>query len=275
MESQAELGAFIRSRRDRVRPAEVGIDDGRPRRVPGLRREELAMLAGLSADYLRRIEQGSAVPAEGVLDALAKALRLKAAEHSHLESLASAARGRRLDSGAPPRASDALLRTLDALAPTPAVVLGRCCEVVAWNAPGAMLDPAVAALPPGRRNVARRVLLDPRSRELYPDWDGLADEVTAVLRLNASRFPGDRELAALIDELTERSEDFRRRWERHDVFEKTAGTKLLDHPDVGRLELAYETFEVTRAPGQTLIVYSAEPGSPTAERLRRLAAIAA
>jgi transcriptional regulator with XRE-family HTH domain len=267
MPATTDLGAFIRARRDRRQPQDA---DPR-RRVPGLRREELAASAGLSADYLRRVEQGSVVPSDSLLDALADALELDGTERAHLDTLADRARGRQPLPSAPAEPSASLVRTLEALAPTPAVVLGRCCEVVAWNATGAALDPAVAALPAGERNVARRVLLDPSARELYPEWEALAREVADVLRLNAARFPGDAGLRELIDQLRAGSDAFRRDWSRQDVFEKTAGRKVIDHPEVGRLELDYETFDVTRAPGQVLIVYTAAPGTPTAARLRLLA----
>jgi hypothetical protein len=146
---------------------------------------------------------------------------------------------------------------LEALEPTPAVVLGRRCEVVAWNAAGAALDPVVAEQPPGDRNVARRIVLDPTAPAHYPEWESLVAEVADVLRRNVARFPDDAELAELVDELLDGSAEFQRCWERRDVFEKTSGTKVVQHPQAGRLELAYETFEVTEAPGQVLIVYGA------------------
>jgi hypothetical protein len=132
---------------------------------------------------------------------------------------------------------------------------------------------AVAAQPPEQRNVARRVLLDPSSRELYPEWEALAQEVADVLRLNAARFSDDAELHSLIEELLRESPEFRRCWDRHGVFEKTAGRKLLDHPDVGRLELEYESFEIAPLSGQTLIIYTAPPGSATAKRMAGLDAV--
>jgi transcriptional regulator with XRE-family HTH domain len=271
MRPQRELGAFLRARRDGVRPDELGVQTRSLRRVPGLRREEVAVLADVSVDYLRRVEQGSVVPSDAVLDALADGLRLGRVERDHLAALADRARGRR-----PPPAEDApvrpsLVRVLEALAPTPAVVLGRRCEVVAWNRTGAALDPVVAALPAHERNVARRVVLDPSARAHYPEWEALVEEVSDVLRRNAARFPDDTELAELVQELLDGSPAFRRCWERQDVFEKTAGTKVVEHPDAGRLELSYESFEITEAPGQVLIVYTAEPDSPTADRLELLA----
>jgi transcriptional regulator with XRE-family HTH domain len=270
MRRQRELGAFLRARRDGVRPEDVGLP-ARTRRVPGLRREDVAELADVSVDYVRRVEQGSVVPSDAVLDAFADGLRLGRVERSHLRALADQARGRRAPSADDPVPRPSLERVLAALAPTPAVVLGPRCDVVAWNPSGAALDPVVAALPAPERNVARRVVLDPSARALYPEWEALVAEVSDVLRRNAALFPDDAELAALVEDLVAGSAPFRQRWEQRDVFEKTAGRKVVDHPDVGLLELTYETFEVAAAPGQVLIVYTAEPGSPTAERLARLA----
>jgi transcriptional regulator with XRE-family HTH domain len=273
MQPQRELGAFLRARRDGVSPDAFGLPADGSRRVPGLRREEVAALAGVTADYLRRVEQGSVIPSDTTLDALADGLRLKRVEREHLQALADQARGRQPLPRDDHAVRPGLLRTLHALAPTPAVVLGRLCEVVAWNPTGAALDPVVAALPAPQRNVARRVALDPSARSLYPEWAALVQEVADVLRFNAARFPDDGELAALIEELLRGSPEFGRLWGRRDVFAKTSGRKVIDHPEVGRLDLAYETFDVTAAPGQVLIVYTADPGSRTARRLDRLAAL--
>jgi transcriptional regulator with XRE-family HTH domain len=273
--TRSQLGEFLRTRRDRLQPGEAGLSaTGSGRRVPGLRREELAGLAEVSPDYLRRLEQGRVLPSNTVLDALANALRLGPSEREHLQTLADRARGR------PPRPlpevgiRPTLLRMLEALSPTPAVVLGRCCEVLAWNKTGAALDKVVAHQPPEERNVARRIILDDSSRQLYPEWEALGQEVADVLQLNATRFSDDQALAALIDELQRESADFRRFWERHDVFEKTSGRKLVDHPDVGLLALEYESFEIAPLSGQVLIVYTAEPGSETADALVRLEDVA-
>jgi transcriptional regulator with XRE-family HTH domain len=271
MEPQAELGAFLRARRDATAPEQVDVpvDDGR--RVPGLRREEVALLAGVSADYLRRLEQGRVLPSVAVLDSLADVFGLGAAERAHLELLSDRARGRQPTLPVERVERSSLLRILDSVAPAPAVILGRCCDVLAWNQAGAALDQVVAAKPPHERNVARRILLDPSARGLYPEWESLAEEVADVLRLNAARFAEDARLAALVRELLERSETFRARWELNEVREKTFGRKVLDHPDVGRLELDYEAFTLPDTTGQQLIVYTADPASPTAARLRRLA----
>jgi transcriptional regulator with XRE-family HTH domain len=270
MDSRSELGAFVRARRDRIRPAEVGLADSGPRRVPGLRREEVAALADLSADYLRRVEQGHVLPSNTVLDRLADTLGCGASERTYLQTLADRARGRQAPAAEDAGVRPTVLRLLDALGPTPAVVLGRRCEVLAWNRTGAALDEVVARRPPEERNVARRVILDPTARELYPEWEALAQEVADVLRLNTARFGDDPELAALVDELRRESPDFRRLWDRQGVFEKSSGVKVLDHPRVGRLELEYESFEITPLTGQELLVYTAPPGSPTADRLADL-----
>ena len=274
MNPRSELGAFVRARRDRVRPSEVGLSDSGRRRVPGLRREEVAALADMSPDYLRRVEQGRVLPSNSVLDRLADVLRFGPSERTHLQNLADRGRGRQATKAADIEVRPTLLRLLAALEPTPAVVLGRRCEVLAWNQTGAALDEVVARQPPEERNVARRIILDPTSRELYPDWEALAQEVADVLRLNTARFSDDRQLAALVEELLRESPDFRRYWDRHGVFEKSYDVKVLHHPKVGRLELEYESFEITPLTGQALIVYTAPAGSATAAALEELAEVA-
>jgi transcriptional regulator with XRE-family HTH domain len=275
MNPQSELGAFVRARRDRIRPGEVGLSDSGQRRVPGLRREEVAALADMSADYLRRLEQGRVLPSHAVLDRLADALRFGPSERAHLQNLADRARGRQAPPPADTRVRPTLVRLLEALEPMPAVVLGRRCEVLAWNRAGAALDEVVARQPPEERNVARRVILDPTARELYPDWESLAQEVADVLRLNSARFSDDLQLAALVEELLRKSRDFQRYWDDQGVFEKSFGVKVIDHPKVGRLELEYESFEIAPLTGQVLIVYTAPAGSATAEALEDLAQVVA
>jgi transcriptional regulator with XRE-family HTH domain len=270
MQPQAELGAYLRARRDAMSPEQADMPVDEDRRVPGLRREEVAQLAGVTADYLRRLEQGSVLPSVAVLDSLADVFRLAAPERAYLELLSDRARGRQSSLPVERVERQSLLRILDAVATAPAVILGRCCDVLAWNRAGAALDQVVAAQPPSERNVARRVLLDPSAKVLYPEWESLADEVADVLRLNAARFAEDARLAALVRELLERSDTFRARWQLNEVREKTFGRKVIDHPDVGRLELDYEAFTLPDTTGQQLIIYTAEPSSPTAARLQRL-----
>lgn len=274
MNPRSELAAFLRARRDAIGPADLGLTASSPRRVPGLRREEVAALANTSPDYLRRVEQGRVLPSNAILDRLAEALRLGSSERSHLQNLADRARGRQAPVPADDGVRPTLRRLLDALEPTPAVVLGRRCEVLAWNRAGAALDEVVAGQPPEMRNVARRIILDPTARDLYPQWEALAQEVASVLRLNTARFSDDRQLSALVDELLRESPEFRRYWERQGVFEKSSGVKVLDHPRVGRLELEYESFEITPLSGQVLIVYTARPGTATADALANLAYVA-
>lgn len=274
MDPRAELGGFVRARRDQISPADVGLPAAGERRVPGLRREEVADRAVMSPDYLRRIEQGRILPSNAVLDRLADALDLDPAGRTHLHNLADRARGRQAPVPVDGEPRPTLRRLLAALEPTPAVILGRHCEVVAWNSTGAALDEVVARTRPEERNVARRVILDPTARALYPDWEALAQEVADVLRLNTARFSDDQALASLVGELMRESQDFRRLWERQGVFEKSTGVKLLDHPRVGRLELEYESFEVAPLTGQVLIVYLAPAESATATALAKLARIA-
>jgi transcriptional regulator with XRE-family HTH domain len=270
MNSRAELGAFVRARRDATAPAHVGLTDSGSRRVPGLRREELAALADTSPDYLRRVEQGRVLPSNAILDRLADALQLGPSERNHLQNLADRARGRQALAPADDGLRPTLRRLLDALEPMPAVVLGRRCEVLAWNRPGAALDEVVARQPARERNVARRIILDPTARDLYPEWEALAKEVASVLRLNSARFSDDRQLSELVDELRRESPEFRGYWETQGVFEKSSGVKVLEHPRVGRLELEYESFEITPLSGQVLIVYTAAAGSATAAALEKL-----
>ena len=274
MESRRALGEFLRSRRDRTQPEDVGVAARTGRRVPGLRREEVASLAGVSADYLRRLEQGRVLPSVDLLDALAQAMRLGAADRLHLEALADRARGRRRQGPPITAARPSLLRTLDALSPAPAVVLGRRCEVLAWNPTGAALDQAVAQRPPQERNVARRIVLEPSARELYPEWEALVQEVADVLRLNTARFPDDAGLAGLVDDLLAGSRTFARCWARLDVFEKSFGARCSITRSSVASSLPTRRSEMAAGSGQALLVYTAEPDSPTAHAIEELARIA-
>ena len=274
MDRKPELSDFLRSRRARLTPAEVGLADaGDRRRVPGLRREELARLAGVSVDYYIRLEQGrgGVHPSDSVLDALASALRLDESESAHLRHLA-----RRPGPGvAPRRVRPQRVRAevqtlLDALTDVPAFVLGRRMDVLAWNELAARLHVDFAALPPRMRNMPRLVFLDDAARQLYPEWERVARETVAYLRFEASAERDDAELHALVGELSTNSDEFRRWWARHDVQEKAHGTKRFRHPVVGDLELHYETLSLPGSPRQTLVTYTAEPGSPSATALRML-----
>jgi transcriptional regulator with XRE-family HTH domain len=244
--------------------------------VPGLRRDELAQLAGVSVDYYMRLEQGRAgQPSEGVLDALGRALRLDDTECAHLHDLSRPARRRRREPP-PERVRPEVRRLMGALdsTSTPAMVIGRRADVLAWNETAAALVADWGTLPPEQRNAARHVFLDEGSRELYPDWEEGAQATVAYLRLAAGRHPDDPALAELIGDLSMKSEEFRRWWPRHDVQEKTHGTKRFMHPIVGPLTLAYESLALAGDGDQTLVVYTAEPGSGSETALRLLGAAA-
>ncbi|MFC5661486.1 helix-turn-helix domain-containing protein [Kitasatospora misakiensis] len=275
MDQRTELSEFLRSRRARLRPADVGLPDyGGRRRVPGLRREELAQLAGVSTAYYVRLEQGHGESvSSAVLDAVARALRLDAAEHEHLRRLTGPVRRRpgRVRAVRPQQVRPELQQLLDVMEGVPAYVLGRRLDVLAWNRLGNSVIGDIAALPPEQRNIAWQVFLDPAARELYQDWEGKANDLVGMLRLDAGRDPDDPRLASLIGELSVKSADFRRLWAAHDVLDKGHGVKELHHPVVGGLTLRYETFRPSGDPDQVLVTYHAAPGSSSAESLRLLA----
>jgi transcriptional regulator with XRE-family HTH domain len=274
MDRRRELGDFLKSRRARVRPEDVDLPDSGRRRVPGLRREELAQLAGVSADYYVRLEQGrGGHPSDGVLDAIATALSLDEAERAHLYDLARTT-GPRRRTPRPERVRPPLQVLLDALEHVPAFVLGRRMDVLGWNRLAAALIIDFGALPPKERNTARLVFLDEGMRSTYTDWEETARETVAYLRLMAGRHPDDPGLAELIGELSMKSGDFRRWWARHDVREKTHGTKRMRHPLVGPLTLLYETLGLRGDADQILIAYLAEPGSESETALRLLGSMA-
>ncbi|GAB7184466.1 helix-turn-helix transcriptional regulator [Kitasatospora sp. Ki12] len=278
------LGDYLRARRALVSPEDVGLPPTGRRRVPGLRREEVAELVGLSTDYYVRLEQGRADrPSDEVLDALGRALLLGPAERTHLRDLARPPR--RSAAGASARArsrkepADQVIRpalrlVVEAMPLTPAVLMNDRNDVLAWNGPAAALLADFAELPSRERNMARLIFLDPRAREIHPDWDEAARSTVGILRMAAGRRPHDPELVRLVGELTLGSAEFRTLWASRYVHEKSHGPKRLRHPVFGELELAYETF---RAPGDShhlLVVYTAEPGSPAERALRRLAGAA-
>jgi transcriptional regulator with XRE-family HTH domain len=273
LDRRAELSEFLRTRRARLKPEDVGLPDyGRQRRVPGLRREELAQLAGVSVAYYTRLEQGNGrnVSAE-VLDSIARALRLNDAEHSHLIHLAKPKQHKKRPAARTQQVRGALGQLLDSMEGIPAYVVGRRSDVLAWNRMAAALFGDWGELPERERNWARMVFLKPEYRDLFVDWEQKASDVVGHLRLDAGCHPDDPRLSALVGELSVKSEDFRRLWARHDVKEKTYGVKLMRHPLVGELTLSFETFRLGDDPEQSLITYHAEPGSPSADALRLLA----
>jgi transcriptional regulator with XRE-family HTH domain len=271
--AREELRAFLRSRRARVAPADVGLDPGPgPRRVPGLRREELARLAGVSVDYYTRLEQGRDLNVSAdVLGAVAAALGLREDERAHLFDLARPTGARRRAGVAPPQRVRPGVRTLLDTVPTPAFVLGRRLDVLATNRMARALLCDFDALPRRERNHARWVFLDPVARERYLDWAAVARDNVATLRMHAGRYPDDPELAALVGELSVRSPEFAAWWADHDVLQRGHGTKRYHHPTVGELVVAYEALPIADAADQTLFVYTAEPGSASERALALLA----
>ncbi|MCB5911821.1 helix-turn-helix transcriptional regulator [Streptomyces pinistramenti] len=272
MDRRTELSEFLRSRRARLRPQDVGLPDHGRRRVPGLRREELAQLAGVSVAYYIRLEQGRGRNVSfAVLDAIGNALRLTGAERDHLAQLARPVARRVRPAGRPQRVRPALQQLIDTMEAVPAYVIGRRLDIIGWNRLACALLGDLPALPRKECNLAWHVFLDPAAGDLYENWEAKAADVVGFLRRDAGRNPDDPELASLIGELSVKSGDFRRLWAAHDVQDKGFGVKVLNHPLVGRLTLAYETLALPADPDQQLITYHAEPGSSSAQSLRLLA----
>ncbi|MCF3961641.1 helix-turn-helix domain-containing protein [Streptomyces fuscigenes] len=279
--TNAQLSEFLRTRRARLSPTGAGLPAAAgagTRRVPGLRREEVARLAGVSVDYYIRLERGRAANVSGaVLDALARALRLDPAERAHLLALAAPGhRPRRRPHQGPPdpvqRVRPGLLRVLESVGGNPALVLGRRYDVLAANAPARALYTDFEALPVRERNMVRFLFLDPAARTLYADWPAAARATVGGLRLYAGRHADDPLLAGLVAELSGRDADFRRWWAAHEVREHAYGTKHYHHPRVGDLVLGYETLASPTDADQVLGMHTAEAGSPSARALRLLAA---
>lgn len=275
-----EVREFLASRRARITPEMAGLTlFGGRRRVPGLRREEVAMLAGVSVDYYTKLERGNlSGTSESVLEAIARALKLDEAERDHLYNLARAssasgsARRRPLQSGA---VRPTLQFMLDSITTAPAFIGNHQMDIVAANQLGFALYSEMYRGPVRPANHSRFIFLDPKARDFYPNWDLAANTNVAILRTQTGRNPFDKRLADLVGELSVRSEEFRTRWAAHNVRRHYAGTKVFHHPVVGELELAYEAMELAEDPGFTLTVYPAVPGSPSDERLRLLASWAA
>lgn len=278
MTSASELGAFLKSRRGALRPVDVGlVPHGDRRRVPGLRREELCLLAGVSVTHYTRLEQGrSASASREVLGAIARALRLNEDETAHLMDLASPTRTGRPAPSRPEHASPSAKQLINAMTDIPALVLDRRNDVLAWNRLGhglltGHLGFDTVDTPAWRPNLTRLLFLDEHFHELYIDWEEEATLSVASLRLTAGRHPDDRRLAELIGQLTMQSPAFAERWTRHPVRTCTSGTKQLHHPIVGRMDMAFETLQIPGSPGQRVIAYSVEPGSASEGALRLLA----
>ena len=277
MNGKAQLGEFLQTRRSQLRPEDLGVPTyGERRRVPGLRREELALLAGVSASYYTRLEQGQSLNASPeVLDAIARALRLDEAERLHLHNLARSTkgpgRGRR---PAPERMTEATGQLLEAMAEVPAIVTGRRSDVLAWNRLGhalfaGHLDPRATDRPATRPNMARLVFLDAHTRDLYPDWPGKARAVVGNLRLVAGQFPDDAALHALVGELSAKSPDFASMWADHRVRPCAVAAYEMRHPLVGPLTVTQQTW--SQGPDQHIIVATARADSPARNTLALLA----
>ncbi|RSM78551.1 XRE family transcriptional regulator [Kibdelosporangium aridum] len=270
-----ELREFLRSRRARVTPEEVGLPNlPGTRRVPGLRREEVAHLAGVSVDYYVRLERGKNVNvSESVLDALARALLLNETERTYLYTVAKPAR--RTRPMPPQRIRPGLRLALESMSDIPVMLLGRRMDVLATNLLARALYKDFDAAPPHERNIARYMFLDPAAREVYVDWADGARNAVAGLQFYAGQHPHDPELAKLVGELSVRDADFRRWWADHDVFRHGHGTKRLHHPVVGELTLYYESLIPRDDPDMMIAMHTAEPGSPSEQGLRLLASWAA
>ncbi|MFD5464581.1 helix-turn-helix transcriptional regulator [Kitasatospora sp. NPDC127059] len=282
MDNSREVREFLTSRRAKITPERAGMPAGSRRRVPGLRRSEVAALADVSVEYYAKLERGNLAGASpGVLEALARALQLDDAERAHLLHLAQAADG-----------TDALTRTrrrasrqwmphrslqwmLDAVTGGPAFVRNGRMDLVAANQLARAFYAEVFETSGNQNNLARYQFLDADSRRFYPDWDQAAEITVAILRTEAGRDPHDKDLHDLVGELSTRSDDFRTRWGAHNVRHHGTGTKRFHHHAVGDLTLAYEGMDMAAAPGLTLTIYTAEPGSPSEQGLRLLACWAA
>jgi transcriptional regulator with XRE-family HTH domain len=273
MDPANDIAEFLASRRAKVTPEQAGLPSFGMRRVPGLRREEVASLAGVSADYYRRLERGQVSGvSELVLEALARALQLDEAERAHLFDLARAAGPIALRRSRPrkQRVRPVIERLLDQIQ-APAIVSNVHGDLVAANALGRALYAPVFDSAQQPANSARFTFLDSAAPDFYPDWERLASEVVAALRSQAGRNPYDRELQDLIGELSTRSDAFRVRWAAHDVRFHQTGSKRLHHPVVGELEISYETMTLDADEGLRLALYTAEPGSASQQALDLLA----
>lgn len=268
-----ELRDFLRARRARLSPQDAGLPPTPGiRRVPGLRREEVARLAGISADYYIRLERGRDLNAsDSVLDAVARALRLTPAEHTHLRALSRSRPSRRGTAAAPQRLRPSLRLMLDRLGDVPALVLGRRADVLAVNHLARVLFTDFEALPTRERNMARYVFLDPEARTRLSDWEQAARDTVASLHLYSGRHRSDPALHTLVGELSVRSDDFRRWWGRHEVAACVHGTTRFRHPLVGDLTLSNESFVPSDDPDLRLHLLTAEPGSPDQQALGLLA----
>jgi hypothetical protein len=267
VERNGDIREFLVSRRAKITPEQAGLPVyGTNRRVQGLRREEVAMLAGISVEYYTRLERGTTSGAsEDVLEGIARALQLDEAERTHLFDLVRVANRSRPTRTRPSqdRVRPPVQHILDAMVGVPAYVRNGRLDILSANQLGAALYAPVMQDPTGPPNTARFTFLNPKAKEFFKDWDAIANDAVAILRAEAGRDPYDKRLSDLIGELSTRSEEFRVRWAAHDVKFHRTGTKRLHHPLVGDLVLSYEALELAGDSGQRILAYTAEPGSPT------------
>ncbi|MFD4669618.1 helix-turn-helix transcriptional regulator [Lentzea sp. NPDC058450] len=274
MDDQDALTTFLRSRRDKLTPGQVGLPDHGQRRVPGLRRGEVAALAGVSIEYYTRLERGNLRGvSDSVLDALSTALRLDDTERMHLHDLARTAGtpGSRAGQRARPAVRASLTRIIEGMPGLPAFVMNNRLDTLAANALGRALYAEMLDDPAFKSNVVRFAFFSPAARRFYPDWDRMARFAVGALRVEQGRRPHDPELSTLIGDLTAGSETFRTMWGSHDVYVFRDTTKRLNHPVVGDLVLDQETLGLPDESGLNVVVYSAPPGSAAAKSLRLLA----
>jgi transcriptional regulator with XRE-family HTH domain len=278
MDTHDDIGEFLTSRRAKLTPTQAGLPDfGGRRRVPGLRREEVALLAGMSAEYYKRLERGSATGvSEAVIDGISRALQLDEAEHAHLYDLirtanAGARPQRRRQTTRKTQLTPGMQQTIDAMSTVPVFIQNGRLDAVATNMLGHALFSEMFedAKPPV--NAARFVFLDPRAQDFYQDWEGNTRQIVAILRAEAGRSPYDRQLSDLVGELSTRSDVFRKLWGAHDVREHRTGTKSIRHPVVGDLDLTFQSMDLASDRGLQMLVFSAEPGSASHDRLQLLA----
>ncbi|MEV5147552.1 helix-turn-helix transcriptional regulator [Streptomyces sp. NPDC052727] len=273
MDNRVEISSFLKSRRDRITPEQAGLPVYGQRRVPGLRRGEVALLAGVSVEYYTRLERGNlAGVSDSVLDAVAKALRLDATERDHLHALARAANtgpSRVRCRTTQARVRPSALRIIEGLHDQPAYVRNNRMDILAANALARALLQEMFEQEPV--NACRFAFIDPRATRFYPDWERVARDAVGVLRVEAAKNPYDRELQNLIGELCTRSDAFRTLWGAHAVHVYADGTKRFHHPVVGEMELVHESLSLPGDDGLSITVHSAEPGTPSADALKLLA----
>nr|WP_133995392.1 helix-turn-helix transcriptional regulator [Streptomyces sp. 846.5] len=272
---RTDLAQFLKARRAELDPAAVGLPDGGPRRVAGLRREEVAVLAAISTDYYTRLEQGRIQASPSVLASLAQVLRLDEDQRAYLYELAARDDYRPPRPPARPKVHPQLQRMLDDMPHTPAFVIGPRTEIAAWNTMGAALITDFAKIPEQQRYYIRLLITDPAMRELYADWEGVTRLSIAQMRMHNANNPGDAKLAELVGELSVQDARFRQWWAAHNVAARGTGTKHLRHPVVGDLHLDWNAVTWAADPDLQIIVWTAEPGTPSHDNLRLLASWAA